>query len=162
MVCDSSTTLQFDNNISEKIVIDNRISQGDPLSMILYQYYNADLLDVPNGAHEVASAYVDDAILIATAKDFKETHDILADMMNRAGRAVEWSTKHIFKFKFSKLALIDFTHRNCQKDHPKLELPGITITPMQSTKYLGVFLDQHLSWSTHIAHVIKKGTDWSS
>ena len=82
--------------------------------------------------------------------------------MSRAGRAVEWSTKHNSKFEFSKLALIDFAHRNCKKDRPNLELPGITITPMQSTKYLGVFLDQHLSWSTHIAHIIKKGADWSS
>ena len=27
---------------------------------------------------------------------------------------------------------------------------------------MGVFLDQHLNWNTHIAHTIKKGTTWSS
>ena len=39
-----STTLKFDDFISERIALDNRIGQGDPLSMILYQYYNTDLL----------------------------------------------------------------------------------------------------------------------
>ena len=130
--------------------------------MILYQYYNADILEVPSGDHESASAYVDDAILVAADKDFTGTHNILADMMKRKGGAIEWSTKHNSKFEFSKLALIDFAHRNCKKERPNLELPDITITPTQSTKYLGVFLDQHLSWNTHTAHTIKKGADWSS
>ena len=39
------TRLKFDNHESENIIIDNGIGQGDPLSMVLYQYYNADLLD---------------------------------------------------------------------------------------------------------------------
>ena len=157
-----STTLKFDDFVSERIALDNGIGQGDPLSMILYQYYNVDILDVPSSDHESASAYIDDAILVATAKDFTRTHDILADMMKRKGRAIEWSTKHNSKFEFSKLALIDFAHRNCKKEDPNLEISDITITPTQSTKYLGVFLDQHLSWNTHTAHTIKKGADWSS
>ena len=157
-----NTTLKFDDFVSERIALDNGIGQGDPLSMILYQYYNADILNVPSKAHESASAYVDDAILVATAKNFTETHNILADMMNREGGAIEWSIKHNSKFEFSKLALIDFAHRNCKKERPNLETSDFTITPTQSTKYLGVYLDQHLSWNTHIAHAIKKGADWSS
>ena len=113
--------------------------------MILYQYYNADILEVPHRDHESALAYMDDAILVATAKDFTKTHNILERMMNREGGAVDWSTKHNSKFEFSKLMLIDFAHRNSKKSRPDLELSDITITPMQNAKYLGVFLDQHLS-----------------
>ena len=109
----------------------------------------------------MASAFVDDTILVATAKNFTEMHNILKDMMNREGGAIEWSTKHNSKFEFSKLALINFAHRNCKKDRPNLEMMDFTVTPTQSTKYLGVYLDQHLSWNTHIAHAIKKGVDWS-
>lgn len=121
------TALKFDDYISDRIALDNGIGQGDLLSMILYQYYNADLLDVPTGVNEKASAYVDDAILVATAKDFEKTHDILADMMTREGGAVEWSNKHNSKFEFSKLALIDFAHRNSKKPHPNLTLPNVTL-----------------------------------
>ena len=46
-----TTTLRFDDHISDNISIDNGIGQGDPLSMVLYQYYNADLLDMPETAN---------------------------------------------------------------------------------------------------------------
>lgn len=35
---------------------------------MIYQFYNADLLDIPANPDEAAMAYVDDAILIATGK----------------------------------------------------------------------------------------------
>ena len=41
-------------------------------------------------------------------------------------------------------------------------LPNITIEPSCSTKYLGVYIDQHLAWNTHIAYTLKKGAAWSS
>ena len=130
--------------------------------MALYQYYNADLIDIPTGASEVAAVYVDDAILIATTSDFPRAHNILVDMMTRPRGAIEWSSKHNSKFEFSKLALIDFAHRNSAKQRCPLVLPNSTIEPSPSAKYLGVFMDQQLQWNTHIAHVIKKGANWSS
>ena len=150
LLIDRQTTLKFDDFTSETVRLDNGIGQGDPLSMILYQFYNADLLDIPNNPNEAASAYVDDAILIATAKDFEGTHEILADMMTRRNGAIDWSKNHNSKFEFSKLALIDFAHRNKKIHRPHLTLPNTTIMPSRNTKYLGVFLDQHLSWNTHI------------
>ena len=38
--------LKFDDFTSDPINIDNGIGQGDLLSMVLYQYYNADILDI--------------------------------------------------------------------------------------------------------------------
>ena len=86
----------------------------------------------------------------------------MKDMMTRAGGAVEWSIKHNSKFEFSKLALIDFAHRNSKKERRSLTLPNVTIEPSRSTKYLGVYLDQHLSWNMHVAYTVKKGATWSS
>ena len=40
------TSLRFDDYTSDPIKIDNGIGQGDPLSMVLYQFYNADILDM--------------------------------------------------------------------------------------------------------------------
>ena len=39
------TRLKFDNFISEYIEITNGIGQGDPISMLIYILYNADLLE---------------------------------------------------------------------------------------------------------------------
>jgi hypothetical protein len=70
-----SMILRFNDHLSEPILLDNGIGWGDPLSMALYQYYNADILEIPNRLQESAEAHVDDAILTATAKTFEEAHE---------------------------------------------------------------------------------------
>ena len=162
MLVDRTTFLKFDDHTSEAIQIDNGIGQGDPLSMVLYQFYNADILDIPSQSGESAIAYVDDALILATAPNFERTHHILSDMMNREGGIYEWSLTHNSPLEHSKLALVDFVHANNAKERPDLILPSATVTPSVSTRYLGVMIDQHLNWKVQHAHVIGKGTTWAS
>jgi hypothetical protein len=147
------TTLRFDDHMSAPITLDNGIRQGDLLLMALYQYYNANILEIPNSPQESAEAYVDDAILTATAKTFEEAHEILAEMMTRSGGMVKWSKSHNSSIKYSKLALIDFSHHGVKKPRPPLTLPSITIDPSLHAKYLGIILDQHLNWAPQLAQV---------
>jgi len=109
------TTLKFDGYLSAPIHIDNGIGQGDPLSMIMYQYYNADLLDIPTNKDEDAMAFVDDSFMLAIADSFEEAHENLANMMGRAGGVTEWSTTHNSPLEYTKLALMDFAHHQSQK-----------------------------------------------
>jgi len=140
------TTLKFNDYSSVPIPIDNGIGQGDPMSMALYQFYNADLLDIPHAKNESAIAYVDDALLIAKADTFETAHQTLASMMTRQNGVIEWSTSHNSPLEYSKLALIDFAHQNNRKPHLQLHLPYKLVLPVASTKYLGVIFDQHLKW----------------
>ena len=162
MLKNCSTILRFDNHTSEPILLDNGIGQGDPLSMALYQYYNADILEIPNRPQESAEAYVDNAILTATAKTFEEAHEILEEMMTRAGGMVEWSKSHNSSIEYSKLALIDFAHPGVKKTHPPLVLPSIMIEPTQSAKYLSIILDQNLKWTQQMASIRGKGSKWAA
>jgi hypothetical protein len=86
-------------------------------------------------------AYVDDTLMLAIAENFEEAHLKLADMMERQGRVLEWSTSHNSFLEFSKLVLIDFAHRQCAKVRPPLQLPQREVKPALSTKYLGVIFD---------------------
>src|SRR5258708_34095450 len=83
MLVDRMTFLKFDDRTPEAIQIDNRIGQGDPLSMVLYQFYNADILAIPPQSEESAIAYIDDALILAIAPNFERMHHILSDNMNR-------------------------------------------------------------------------------
>ena len=139
-----TTHLKFNNFTSDPINIDNRIGQGDLLSMVLYQYYNADILNIPTQPKESAIAYVDNALIMALAKNFMLTHKILANMMTREGGVNEWSMNHNSPLELSKLALIDFAHRATQRECLVLLLPNIMVKPSESTKYLGILVDQHL------------------
>jgi hypothetical protein len=58
-----TTFLKFNDHTSEAIDIDNGVGQGDPLSMVLYQFYNADILDILSQTEETAIAYMDNALI---------------------------------------------------------------------------------------------------
>ena len=47
-----NTYLKFDDYTSGALELENGIDQGCPLSMILYLYYNADMLEIPKGKKE--------------------------------------------------------------------------------------------------------------
>ena len=154
--------LKFDDHESDYINIDNSIGQGDPLSMVLYQFYNADLLDIPSAPTEVAAAYVDDTILVATTKTFEDTHKILVEMMTRKNGVLQWAKEHNSKFELLKLALVDFTHQSKKVCRPPLQIADTTVEATKSVKYLGVYLDQHLSWKEQEAYAAKKGAKWAA
>ena len=156
------THLKFDDHESRHIDIDNGIGQGDPLSMVLYQFYNADLLDIPSTPSEIAAAYVDDTILVATAKTFEDTHQMLADMMTREKGALHWAKEHNSKFELTKLALMDFAHQSKKICRPPLQIADTTIEASKSVKYLGVYLDQHLTWKEQEAYATRKGATWAA
>jgi ribonuclease HI len=161
MLSDRCTALKFNGYTSDPILIDNGIGQGDPLSMVMYQFYNTDLLDIPREKSEGAIAYVDDTLLVATAEQFEEAHDKLASMMGREGGVTDWSKMHNSPLEYSKLALIDFAHRNSSKKRAPLQLPHRQVEPSTSTKYLGVILDQNLNWKAQWAHAVEKGMKWA-
>jgi len=54
----------------------NGLDQGDPISGICYLLYNADILRIMKTRDgECSLLYVDDILILATGKDFHETHD---------------------------------------------------------------------------------------
>ncbi|KAI0026636.1 hypothetical protein K488DRAFT_27517, partial [Vararia minispora EC-137] len=77
------TTLTFDDYVSAPFPVNNGIGQGDPLSMLLYLFYNADLLRIPHSSHEAAAAIVDDVTFLAKGETFEEANLALVDMFER-------------------------------------------------------------------------------
>ena len=53
MLMGRRTQLKFDDYTSSWFMLDNSIGQGDPLSMLLYLYYNSDALEVLKGQNEM-------------------------------------------------------------------------------------------------------------
>ncbi|KAI4520979.1 hypothetical protein K525DRAFT_175105, partial [Schizophyllum commune Loenen D] len=71
---DRTTRLCFDDFLSNPISIDNGGEQGNPIMMIAFLFYNADLLDIAEGENGVdVPTIVDDATIVAEGVDFEET-----------------------------------------------------------------------------------------
>ena len=153
MLTNRRTRLKFDGFTSDWVGVDNGIVQGDPLSMILYLFYNADLIDGAKKG-EAKIAYVDNANYYAEGIDFEEAYEKLRDMMTREGGGQDWSRWHNSKFEMSKLTLVGFSRWQAPdpshlgklrpESRPNLELNGAIIKPSVSHKFLGVLFDQEL------------------
>ena len=160
MLTGRRTQLRFNDSTSDWIPINNGIGQGDPLSMIAYLIYCADLTDIANPSNkETALAFVDDTAFIAVGKSFEDTHATLADMMERPNGALQWSIDHNSKFEVNKFALIDFS-RNKLRNRPMLTIRNTQIKPAEHHHFLGLIVDQELTWKKHAGHAIAKGTEY--
>ena len=108
LLTDRRTRLKFDGFTLDWISVDNGTVQGDLLSMILYLFYNADLLE-DVGKMEMKVGYVDNVNFFAEGRTFDTAYTKLSDMMTREGGGQDWSKLHNSKFEMSKLTLVGFS-----------------------------------------------------
>ena len=165
------TKLQFDDFVSELMTVDNGIGQGDPLSMILYIIYNADLLEIADVTErEDALGYVDNVAVMAVADDFDETVTMLKHMMEKEDGGQQWSDDHNSRFEVSKSVVLHATRRR-QKDpanrrrqipldRPPLILQGQVVREVESFKYLGIEIDSELCWQAQMQRGLANATKW--
>ena len=165
------TRIKFDDYTSELIEITNGIGQGDPISMLLYIIYNADLLEIPDDEElEEAISYVDDIALVAVGDNFEETTRRLRNLMEKQEGGLEWSKSHNSRFEITKSAVLHVTRRT-EKDpdddgqrvelsRPHLLVNNQVITEVQSYKYLGVQIDNQLRWKEQEQRAIANATKW--
>jgi len=110
------TRLKFNDFISESINILNAIGQGDPLSMILYIIYNADLLEITGDKENKNSlGYVDDIAPVAVGKDVKETNRRLRHMMTKEDGRLQWSKDHNSRFEATKSVVLHASWKNANR-----------------------------------------------
>jgi ribonuclease HI len=165
------TRLKFDDYLSEPMDITNGIGQGDPLSMILYIIYNADLLEITeDDVKEGSLGFVDDIALLAIGQDFEETTERLQRMMNKEDGGLQWSAEHNSNFEVSKSVVMHLTRktqpnpedeeRRVPLDWPALSLRGQVVQVVQSFKYLGIQIDSQLRWKEQESRTAEKATKW--
>src|SRR6266481_4452938 len=127
--------------------------------MLLYLSYNADLLEVPTGHDEMGLGYVDDMVLMSTAKDFGKAHQRLKRMMVWAGGVVEWSGTHNSPFETTKSVLVDFMQSKTVVC-PSMTLSGVMLSLQPTHRFLGVQVDQELQWNHQASGALAKASKW--
>ena len=172
ILSDRTTQLRFDDYTSSPIAIENGSDQGNPLSVILYNIYHSGLTRTPNHKHEDAAGYIDDAALLAEGPDFASTNARLKDMMERQEGALDWSRSHNSPFETSKLAVMHFSPSPAKSrriEPLRISDPGpdgttteFEVERVPNYKYLGVLINEKLSWKPHFGVVQSRAISWTN
>jgi len=129
--------------------------------MLIYIIYNADLLEALRRLEEDTIGYVDDTLVIVTAKTFTGTTCALKSFMERREGALNWAKDHNSKFEMGKITVMH-CQPNARKPadcpNPVLQIEGKVIWEVASYKYLGVHIDSQLQWRTQENEVMAKAT----
>jgi hypothetical protein len=131
-----------------------------------FNFYNADLLELNDALQ--ALGYVDDVMVMAIGKDFNETTQAICKHMEGENGGFKWSADHNSKFEISKLAIMHLGQKKTRSPtgtlrpmhKPKLNLQGKEVNTVDRYRYLGIVIDDKLTWRKHKEKVIENATKW--
>src|SRR6266487_617298 len=142
--------LKFDENIQEMTDVNIGISQGSPVSSVLFLIYIRFLLSERSNISERILSYVDDVGLAVSSKSIEENCQLLQKL---AEDLLLDSKQNCMQFDVDKTELIHFHSKRSFDLKNKLYSVKVGETVFQSkelVKYLGIWLDSKLSFKAHV------------
>lgn len=143
--------VEVDGIKSEKLKIDFGVPQGSVLGPLLFLFY---VNDLPNFFDEFLIMFADDNSYLCCGKSMENTLSSLQDNVDKFSDY--FKTNRLF-LNVSKTVFIVFSPRNSVYDKSHLiKINGKTISQVNVTKFLGLNIDNALSWGTHIDTMAKR------
>ncbi len=149
-------TITIDDYMMMKCSVNVNISQDSLLSLILYLFYNVNLLKACDDIRLRISFtnFINDINILIYEKFMKRNYRVLSEIYDRCK---QWSKMHDIKFSKTKHKLIHFTRIfkwfNMNVD---VKLMKHQINSKSDIRILRVQLNFKLKWATHMHHVKAK------
>lgn len=147
-----SQVVKIGNFTSSTHSITFGIPQGSILGPLLFLIYVNNISNIGLSGH--VTLYADDTCLFYFGHSI---HDIIAKAQKDLDMLNVWYLNNLLTINVSKTSYIIFTAKN--KKVPNFTPLTINNTPIrrsQKEKYLGLWLDEKLTWGAHIDHVRNK------
>ena len=107
---DRRTTMRFNGYTSKARRLRRGIDQGCPLSGIIFQFYNTDLLEIGDSKRgEDTVGFIDNTLLLARAGTLGESNGKVKAMMEKEGGGIDWSRTHQCGFTLDKFGVMGLT-----------------------------------------------------
>ena len=147
-----TTVLNTESTIEDIIY---GVPQGSVLGPLLFLIYINDLLKCTNLA--IFVLFADDTNIFVTAKSKSEAAAKANIVLDSVFKYMQANKLHI---NMKKSCYMHFRPRGHSTDtdvnDPPLTINGIEIDEVSETKFLGVIIDNKLSWAAHVNALVKK------
>ena len=153
--CSNRTaTLQVNRYTSEhKTLLQSGLLQGSSLSLILFLFFNADLVQRTLNGNEGSIAFVDDYTAWVTGASARFNQNEIQGIINDA---LQWEKRSEATFKGEKTTIVHFTRNNNLYNSTAFVIKGERVKPKQDVKILGLIMDSKLNYKKHIAERASK------
>ena len=143
----------FHNSESDKASILCGVPQGSILGPLLFLVYINDLQYVSKLVTPIM--YADDTNLFLSGSDLR---NLTATLNNELSKYMTWMSCNKLSVNITKTNYMIFrrTRQKLPEQIVKLYINGTEIDKVSSAKFLGVILDETMSWLPHISHIKSK------
>jgi hypothetical protein len=125
------------------------VPQGSVIGPLLFLLY---INDLPENVRSKVRLFADDTIIYRTITDKADAQELQKDI----NKLAEWEDTWKMKFHPDKCNLLHVTRKK-KTEVNAYNLHGHTLEKVNSTKYLGLTIDNKLSWNKHIQNICNKG-----
>jgi hypothetical protein len=144
--------LRFDGEATEPFDLLAGVPQGSPLSPILFILYIASLYEAIRVDGVLVVGFADDTNLLSYSSDIAANCRRLESAWKQCE---EWARTRGMKFAPEKSELLHFT-RAQKAPTQRVRLGNASVKPVESARFLGVWLDRKLRWTRHLKQLKTK------
>jgi hypothetical protein len=141
------------NTHSEQMSISCGVPQGSILGPLLFLIYVNDINNIVSTGHPIL--FADDTNILFMDNSLTRLKETVNNEMSSISK---WFNVNKLSINTAKTKYILFhqKHRNINLENHHICINGTRIEHVPNMKFLGVIIDQNLSWKNHVDHICRK------